>query len=92
MLSVTGSRCGIDIPASKVWDFFYRNKDRLTNERCLIAYDRKRGTEIFLMSSDGYPLIVVDKNYSTYFQCICASRSDCKASVQKLYDAHISNA
>lgn len=81
----------IIISAGDVWDYFQKHKEELRKTEHIIAENEEFGVEISLSAENGLPCFVVTADNYQYDEERAISESDCKETVEKLYDDYLTN-
>lgn len=78
--------------ASEVWEYFQDCKEELKDHMYQIAGNTDYGIAIYVTEDSGLPSIVVTADDEQIFEETAISESDCKRTVEKIYDKYLSNA
>jgi len=79
----------IIISAGDVWGYFQKHKEELQKTEHIIAENEEFGVEISLSAENGLPCFVVTADNYQYDEERAVSESDCKETVEKLYDNYL---
>lgn len=80
----------IHIPADKVWSFFQKNKNRLTEEMVAIAENTDTEYAVYLTEDNGYPLFSVCKGKDApEYEEGAINERDCTATAKQCYTRYL---